>query len=806
MMSQLITLLMAVMLLASTAFAELTGRVVDESGSPLVGVSVITDVDGIGTLTDSNGNFLLTENKEITTLTFSSIGYKPKALRIADLSVTIVLEPTEYRLGGILVTGDRAELGISPIAFDNFSQEDIQRDYTVGEFPLLLETTPNLYSFADGGSPLGYSYTRIRGFDDKRIVTYINGVPLNDPEDHATYFVDLPDFAANVSDIQIQRGVGNSLYGDASFGGSINIVTSSFDRKKGAAITSGYGVYDGKRKSDIYKQSLEYSSGLVDGKYTFNGRFSKQKSGGYRHNSWYDGWSYYFSVGRIDPRMTTELYVYGGPMRMHLSYWGSSRDAIKLDRQANPLSYSNETDNFNQPHYHLHNVYKLNDNATLTNTLYYIRGKGYYEQFKESSSFGYYNINPASVDINPTTSLAYESGNVVRQQWVEKNQYGWNPRLDIKHNKGMHSLGGSFYYFDSDHWGQVVFAEHVNNLDPRQLYYTYYGKKNVATFFGQEYYNLNDKLSAQLTAQFRYQKYKLDQLPIGLYYGYDYNLDWFFFSPRVGLNYKVNERLSLFGNFSIASRTPSDVAIFDANDPYSVPSLDENGELTAKSERVYDFETGATFREHNYLLDLNLFYMLFNDEIVPYSGINESGIAFTTNADKSVHAGLEISAAVQTTETLKLSGNFSYNYNRIKDYIAVIDSIEIDFKDKTIPLFPDYLGNLIADYQTERFRFTYRFRLVGSQFMELYNDDDLKIEAYTVSSLSASFKLPNVFDGGSLTMLVKVDNLFNKKYEASGYGGNYAYNDGSDDIVGAWAEYYVAPERSIFGQVTLNLF
>ena len=87
------------------------------------------------------------------------------------------------------------------------------------EFPLLSSTTPNLYTYTDGGAALGYSYTLIRGFDDKRIVTYINGVPLNDPEDQATYFVDLPDFAANVTDIQIQRGVGNSLYGDASFGG-----------------------------------------------------------------------------------------------------------------------------------------------------------------------------------------------------------------------------------------------------------------------------------------------------------------------------------------------------------------------------------------------------------------------------------------------------------------------------------------------------------------------------------------------------------------------------------------------------------
>ena len=154
----------------------------------------------------------------------------------------VVLEPRYYEESDIVVTGDRARSGITPIAFDNFSGADIKRDYTVGEFPLLLENTTNLYAFSDAGTPLGYSYMRIRGFDDKRIATYINGVPLNDPEDQATYFTDLPDFAANITDIQVQRGVGNSLYGDASFGGSINIVTNNLSQDRKVTFTSGYGV------------------------------------------------------------------------------------------------------------------------------------------------------------------------------------------------------------------------------------------------------------------------------------------------------------------------------------------------------------------------------------------------------------------------------------------------------------------------------------------------------------------------------------------------------------------------------------
>jgi len=438
--------------------AQLGGRVVDDESNPLIGVSVVTNIPGLGTQTDEVGIFSLKLRDDITRVTFSSIGFKSRQFRVGEIPEIVVLEPTYYRGEDIIITADRAQSGVTPVAFENFSKDDIERDYTVGEFPLLLETTPNLYTNSDGGAPLGYAYVKIRGFDDKRIATYINGVPLNDPEDQATYFVDLPDFAANVDDIQVQRGVGNSLYGDASFGGSINVVTSALSRPKQMTLTSGYGEYTsgGSSVSDIYKQSVEYSSGLVDGRWSFSGRFSKQRTGGYRENSWYDGWSYYFSAARLDPNMTTELYVYGGPIRMHLSYYGLSRDDIAENRRGNPLAYSNETDNFNQPHYHLHNRYRINDNTMLTNTFYYIRGTGYYEQLKNLDN----NEDWIGYDIDPTR-ISNVAGNVVRQQWVEKSQAGWNPRLDISHDRGRHSIGGSFYYFESDHWGQVVWAQGV---------------------------------------------------------------------------------------------------------------------------------------------------------------------------------------------------------------------------------------------------------------------------------------------------------------------------------------------------------
>ncbi|MFH2050172.1 MAG: TonB-dependent receptor [bacterium] len=811
-----IVLVMLLLITKVEAF-EITGKVVNQENEPLFGVSVVTNQSGVGTLTDTNGVFILEYDAKVEWVTFSSVGYQSKQYQVADVPFVVMLDQIYYNEEPIIVTADRAQRGITPIAYNNLTEDEIKRDHTVGEFPMLLNSTPNLYAFADGGVPLGYSYVKVRGFDDKRIATYINGVPLNDPEDQATYFTDLPDFAANITDIQIQRGVGNSLYGDASFGGSLNIVTNALSRTRGVTLTTGYGEYTsvGKSISDVYKQSIEYSSGLIDGRWAFTGRFSKQKTGGYRENSWYEGWAYYFSMARIDPRMTTELYVYGGPIRMHLSYYGSIRENIKENRRDNPLTYSNETDNFNQPHYHLHNRYKLSNNATLSNTFYYIRGVGYYEQLKtleNNQDFLEYNLDTAFISV--------DTANLVRQQWVKKNQIGWNPRLDIEHAHGTHSIGGSFYYFESDHWGQIAWIEGVdhNYIDTRERYYQYYGDKQVGSLYAQEYYKLNDRLSTQLTAQLRYQRYKFDQEKMGAFLGHQYDVDWHFFSPRFGFNYKLDNQISLYSNFSVSSRTPTDASIYDANDPFILPSLeikDVNedstvytfGDPTAHSERVYDVELGLNYQSSKIAAGLNLFYMDFKNEILPYGGVDDDGLLITVNADRSIHSGLELTGKIKATKWLSVEGNFSYNYNRIKEYIANIDGYNVDFADQVVPGFPDYIGNLITDIKYNGWQVVVHERFIGKQYMELTNDDDLAINNYMLTTLSLSYRVENLLSIGDLTITGKVNNLFDKKYEAAGYGGNYINDwEAAEPFVDSWAEYYVGPERSFYAQLKLEMF
>ena len=97
------------------------------------------------------------------------------------------------------------------LSHSNLTAEEIQRQQTAADLPLLLEDTPGLHASCDAGNGVGYTYLNIRGFDQKRVGVMVNGIPLNDPEDHQVYWVDVPDLAAACEDVQVQRGITNSL-------------------------------------------------------------------------------------------------------------------------------------------------------------------------------------------------------------------------------------------------------------------------------------------------------------------------------------------------------------------------------------------------------------------------------------------------------------------------------------------------------------------------------------------------------------------------------------------------------------------
>ncbi len=104
------------------------------------------------------------------------------------------------------------------MAKSEISRKEIELINTGKDIPFLMEGVPSLISTSDAGTGIGYTGIRLRGSDASRINVTINGIPINDSESQLLYWVNMPDLASSVDNIQVQRGVGASTNGAGAFG------------------------------------------------------------------------------------------------------------------------------------------------------------------------------------------------------------------------------------------------------------------------------------------------------------------------------------------------------------------------------------------------------------------------------------------------------------------------------------------------------------------------------------------------------------------------------------------------------------
>jgi iron complex outermembrane receptor protein len=346
---------------------------------------------------------------------------------------------TTYTAEDVTVTASRYDESTT-LNVSNITAADLRLREPDLELPLLMQGLPGVFSYSDAGSGLGYTYLKIRGFDQRRVGVLFNGIPFNDPEDHQVWWVDLPDLAASVQDIQVQRGITNSIGGMTAIGGTVNIVAAALNETPQGRISVNGGSYGTSRQMISYQTGNLADSGL---KSSF--RLSRQESDGYRERSGHEGWAVFWSAEYETGKTNTRVNVYTGRELTHHAWDAVPESILRENRRANLETYHNAVDDFRQPHYELHNTWWVGENLSLVNRLYYIQGEGFYENFKEDEPAVLYSLDtlPAVAD---TARL-----DLIRRKWVRKDHVGWVPHLAWQQDKGRLLVGGDWYTFHSSH-------------------------------------------------------------------------------------------------------------------------------------------------------------------------------------------------------------------------------------------------------------------------------------------------------------------------------------------------------------------
>ena len=313
--------------------------------------------------TNGNGYFEFTHIKPGTYfLIYRYVGYESYRYEISvtneNVSASVNLSQKEVMINEISVVGTKIEES-TPTTYSSIGKEEIKKTNLGQDIPYLLQQSPSMVVTSDAGAGVGYTYMRIRGTEASRINVTINGIPINDAESHGTFFVNMPDFASSTESVQIQRGAGTSTNGVGAFGASINLFTNHRSNKPYAEVNNSFGSFNTK------KNTLKFGTGILNEKFSFEGRLSSIQSNGYIDRASSDLKSYFFSGQYVSGKNSLKFITFSGKEITHQAWGGVPKDSLITNRTYNPYTYDNEIDNYQQTHYQLFYDRKINQKLML---------------------------------------------------------------------------------------------------------------------------------------------------------------------------------------------------------------------------------------------------------------------------------------------------------------------------------------------------------------------------------------------------------------------------------------------------------
>jgi iron complex outermembrane receptor protein len=749
--------------LASAQFT-LSGKITDQqTGEALPGANISIQESSINTVSGINGNYRIENlNAGNYTLVVTYLGYQiqHKAITLsanttADFKLTHSTTLTEE----VTVSATRASAN-SPTTYTNLDKAAIEKNNSGRGFEYLLEQTPSTVVTSNAGAGVGYTSIRIRGSDATRINVTLNGIPLNDAEDQGVYFVDLPDLASSVDNIQVQRGVGTSTNGAGAFGASINRQTTTRRDTAYAELNNSAGSYG------TVKNTVSVGTGLLGGHYSFDGRLSNMTSDGYIDRSGSTLRSFFLSGAYYGKNSVLRLNVFSGYEQTHQAWDGVPEDSVKFgNRRYNELGYieatnsyyKNQTDNYTQNYYQLLYDKQISSSLSFSGALHYTKGYGYYEEYVNNDSLKNYGVTPVAVG-----GVTLATTDLVRRLWLNNDFYGVTYNLNYKpNNKLSMTLGGAFNEYKGQHYNNIEWTQQSTDIPPDYEYSSNNATKTDFNIFGRAEYHLG-KVLLYGDVQYRHIYYS--------FLGYDENLNnvqqqvtFNFFNPKAGITYNIDQQNNIYASVAVGNHEPNR-SDFVNSSPSSRP----------KAETLTDFELGYRTNQSAFSGSINGFYMLYKNQLVLTGALDDVGEAIRTNIKDSYRAGIEASARVRIVPQLNWYVNASVSANKVKNFNQFLENYdtgtldETQYKSTDIAYSPNVTGSSTISYQPiKNTEIAFISKYVSRQYLDNTSTVSRSLDAYLVNDvrLNYTFKIKG-FKSIGVGMLI--NNVFSAKYQSDG--------------------------------------
>ncbi len=783
-------ILITVLLFSTTSYAQrsMGGRILDVDGNALIGANVqllktkkgaITTIDGRYNLEDvPSGEFTL----RVSYLGYRTVSRKitiPESVPRYVLNIQMIEEVLE--LDELIVKSTRAGAK-TPMTYTNLDKETLEAANLGQDVPYLIRWTPSTVVTSDAGTGIGYTGIRIRGTDPTRINVTINGIPLNDAESQGTFWVDLPDFVSSTNDIQIQRGVGTSTNGAGAFGASINLNTNKLREMAYGSISTSLGSFETR------KANASFGTGLINDKFSFDGRLSRINSEGYIDRGSADLESFYLSGAYMGKKSSLRLNVFSGHEVTYQAWNGvpaqyiEDEDLRKFNTAGTEKSgepYDREVDDYTQTHYQAFFNHQLNRNVHFNLALHYTKGLGYFEQYKAGEDLVDYGLS----DVNIGDSVISQT-DLIRRRWLDNDFYGTTFSFDYlsTDRKVGLTFGGGWNQYDGGHFGEVIWARYASDSEIRDRYYDNDATKKDFNIFGKLNYQLTSVLNGYLDLQYRNVDYT--------FIGFDNdgtNIEQddqlHFFNPKVGLFYQIDNESEAYASFAVANREPNRTDYTEST-PASRP----------KHESLYNVEAGYRKSFQKAAFGANVYYMYYRNQLALTGQLNDVGEYTRRNIPESYRLGLELIGGVELAKGLDFNATATFSQNKINTFTEYVDNWDtwgqetIVHTDTDLAFSPNVIASgeltyeLLQDKPDASIRLSLLNKYVGDQFIDNTSNENTILDAYFFTDFRVNIDIRNKWVKNiGLTLLVR--NLFDSRFSTNAWTYRYisAGYDGRPD-------------------------
>ena len=644
------------------------------------------------------------------------------------------------RVERVIVTALRAS-GLAPIAEKTIERAAIRARHFGQDVPLLLQgASPSLIAHTETGTNWGYSYLRLRGVDQTRINITLDGVPLNDMEDQVLYFANFADMMSNVQSVQVQRGVGTSSAGTASFAGSIN-----FESAPIALAGAGGDAQIQLGSFGAQRASVSFGSGLLPSRFAVYGRASALRTNGYRDHSGVEGRSAFLGAGWFGTRDIVKFTSLVGLLADTLSYVGATRDELATNRKFNPLA-PDELDRFTQQMVALSYTRLASEATSINTTVYRNSASGHYDYFFLPDRYRY---GLAHSWYGVTSAINQRRGTVQLNAGVNANTY-----------ERAHS---AFLRPDLD-----------------TPLYDNTGHKEDASVFAKVSYDVGRiRWFGDLQARYARFRYEPDS-KAGIS---ERSIDWTFLNPKAGVTLRLGDGMSAFASFGATTREPGRNDMFAGDDDMNGSNVDAIGDLSrVKPESVRDAEVGLTIARDRWQLSTNVYSMDFRNDIARIGAPTATGLILRRNVGASYRRGIEVDGSWRGVPRFVLSGNASWSANRIRQFVDSSGDAPVTRRNVQPLLTPRFQTMHRAEFAaTPQVGLSVEGRFQSRAFLDNTSNADRSLPSSYIIDATARWQLARY------ALMVRGTNL----------GDSQQFGSGSVSGSGT-VRYFVLPPRSVF--------